>query len=261
MEEAEFFEELSILTRVLFSCALLIIAGFIFCAAVKLPLPCFDNETVKLAGLSLPMPRPSGFRWRTLTNAFFEYALMWAPSGSRVIALSPGGPFGAYLNVSAALGCFLVFPFVAYRLVRYVEPALYEHEKRALRRWLPYVLVHPYIGVAYGLLVVGPMSMSALSRWGMWVLPSETVYAVEYIVNFLVGVTAMTAALFCLPPLALFSVKVGIITRRDVRRNRHLLYLAVFLLVLVIDNEPFLICETLVTAGLAVLMEIAIRKM
>src|SRR5688500_10987112 len=68
------------------------------------------------------------------------YFLLTVPSGLHLHATRPGEMFIAYFKVALVTGMALAMPVIVYQVMRFIMPALHEHEKHYLLLSIPAII-------------------------------------------------------------------------------------------------------------------------
>ena len=80
----------------------------------------------------------------------------------RVLALSPTGPFSAYMRIGMMAGLLVTMPWVLYQAWSFVASGLYAHERRFVRLLAPASLALFVIGVLFLYYIVLPIVLQFL---------------------------------------------------------------------------------------------------
>ncbi len=141
------------------------------------------------------------------------------PQGDRPVTLGIGEPFTTTLTVTLIFALILALPVVLWQAYRFVIPAVEPAQRRQLR---PLVLAIPLLfiaGVAFGYFVVLPAAVRFFQNFNSDQF-NVLVQANQYYKFAATTVLAM-GLLFQVPVGILAITRAGVITPRQLRRNRR----------------------------------------
>jgi sec-independent protein translocase protein TatC len=149
-----------------------------------------------------------------------DAAVAATPRGSprRPVTLGVGEPFTATITVAAYAAILISLPLLLYQLYAFVLPAFSPTERKVA---LPLMLGVPFLflaGVVFGYLVALPAAVTFLQNFNDQnfdiLLQARDYY------RFAVMLMAVMGLLFQLPVVILAATRLGIVTTRQLRRNR-----------------------------------------
>ena len=149
-----------------------------------------------------------------------DEAVAATPRGSprRPVTLGVGEPFTATVTVAAYAAILISLPLLLYQLYAFVLPAFSPNERKVA---LPLMLGVPFLfisGVAFGYLIVLPAAVNFLQNFNDEnydiLLQARDYY------RFAVMLMGVMGLLFQLPILILAVTRMGIISTRQLKRNR-----------------------------------------
>jgi sec-independent protein translocase protein TatC len=126
--------------------------------------------------------------------------------------------FSLYFHVALAGGICLAAPVVLFQLWRFIEPALYSHERRYA---LPFVLsttVFFALGATFGYAIATPYIISLQEELAILMEIKWQPSAMEYIGLLSATVVAM-GAVFEMPPVIFILSRIGLVDARFLVRN------------------------------------------
>lgn len=142
------------------------------------------------------------------------------PFSLNPVSLELTSQFFIHMSASCWAALVLGFPIVLYLLWGFVSPALYEHERRGIRRAFVFGNVMFYTGVATGYFLVFPLALRFLATYSLSPTISGVVSLDSYMDNFFTLIMLM-GAVFELPLLAWLLGKMGLLTRSFFGRYRR----------------------------------------
>lgn len=179
------------------------------------------------------------------------------PPGVELIPVSFFASLQVYILVSLILGVLLSSPITAYEVYKFVNPALYRRERRAV---LPFILSFTALfasGFAIGYVLVVPMTLRLL------ILMAEPfglakLYSFTEFFSLVAGSLLVCGIMFTTPIYFVLLVKAGILTTDHLRKNRKYVYPALIIIIALLDPDPSLVTETFLGVPLIILLEISI---
>ncbi len=170
--------------------------------------------------------------------------------------LSPTEGFTTYMRVALFGGITLAMPVILYQLYRYIDPALLPQERRwAWRMGVPVILLF-ILGILFCYFVLLPPALNFLTSFGSAVF-TNNLRAAEYlsfVTTFLLGM----GVVFEMPALIYALVKVRVVRRDWLARQRRYVFLIVFVIAAIITPTPDPFNQTLVALPLYVLFELGL---
>jgi sec-independent protein translocase protein TatC len=171
------------------------------------------------------------------------------PQGNRPVTLGIGEPFTATLTVTLIFALILALPVVLLQAYGFFMPAL---EPKLRRQMLPVTLAIPALfaaGVAFGYAVVLPASLHFFQNFNSGEF-NVLVQANQYY-KFAATVLLAMGLLFQVPVAIIAVTRAGIITPRQLRRNRRWAVLACCLVAAILPGDAItMLLETLPLYGL-----------
>lgn len=166
-------------------------------------------------------------------NSFPFYRLLDAISAADLLGFGAGDTFDLHLisveltsqiytHISAScwIAVIVGFPIIIFLLWTFVSPALYEREKRGLRKAFFWGNLMFYLGVCAGYFLVFPLILRFLATYSLSGSITPMITLDSYMDNFFTLILIM-GAVFELPLLAWLLGRLGILTRRFFKRYRR----------------------------------------
>ena len=150
-----------------------------------------------------------------------------------LINIQLASQFFIHMSTSFWLALVFSFPVVIYLLWTFVSPALYEHEKRGIKRAFGFGNLMFFLGVAVGYFVVFPVTLRFLADYHVSAMVPNQISLDSYMDTFLMLIFIM-GIIFELPLLAWLMGKIGVLRRGFFKKYRRhaivvLLVLAAFI--------------------------------
>ncbi|OYT16711.1 MAG: twin-arginine translocase subunit TatC [Bacteroidetes bacterium 4572_77] len=230
-----------------------------FVAIILLAIVAFINKDFVFNHIILA-PKEADFitnQWLCQLGMFFNIDYFCVSDFSlKIININMAGQFMTHLYISFMAGVVLAAPYIIYQFWSFIEPALYEHEKKNTGST---VLVCSFLfltGVAFSYFLIVPL---ALTFFGSYHVSAEVAnqIALGSYISMVVTVTISIGVVFELPVVIFFLTKAGLVSVDFLKANRK--YMLVIILVMsAIITPPDVFSQVMVTLPLMVLYEFSI---
>jgi sec-independent protein translocase protein TatC len=189
-------------------------------------------------------------------NVSFSLGLVCDQTPQKLLALSPTENFVTYFRVSLFSGIALAMPVILYEIYAYIDPALYPNERRFVRLLgLPILLLFA-LGMAFCYFILLPNAITFLVNFGSEVIQNQ-LRASEYlsfVTTFILGV----GIVFEVPVIIYALVRVHVVRREWLTKQRRYVFLLVFVLGAIITPTPDPFNQTLVAIPMYLLWELGL---
>ena len=192
-----------------------------------------------------------------LSTDFFMYRAL-ALDATKVVLQNRTvtGQFFADIGVIVACGFVIGSPVFVYYLWKFIEPALYPHEKKSMRFSAGFASFFFLLGVAFGYLILTPI---ALQFFANYQLSPEVIneFDISRYFNLLIFWSMGTGMLFELPVVIYLLTNMGVLTPQQLRDYRKYALMVVLVLAAMF-TPPDPISQIIVALPLLLLYEISI---
>lgn len=157
-----------------------------------------------------------------------------------IVSLQLTSQIFIHLSASCWVSLIVGFPIILYLLWGFVAPALYEHEKRGIRKAFIFGNLMFYLGVATGYFLVFPLAVRFLADYTLSSAIRPVVSLDSYMDNFFT-LLLMMGAVFELPLLAWVLGKMGLLHRDFFKKYRRHAIVALMIVAALITptGDPF----------------------
>lgn len=159
-----------------------------------------------------------------------EHAL---PSNVKLIGTEFVAPIELYFVASFFFGLTAAAPVLAYEIFKFIDPALYPHERRALYAFMASFLVLFICGLILGYFLLVPYGIAALMPF-FQITGAEPLISVTSFYYFVFFLTLMTGIVATFPVFLTLFVKFGLLQTKTLTKNRKYVYFALLVLVFLI---------------------------
>ncbi len=179
------------------------------------------------------------------------------PSGAtRCITLAPTENFATFMRVSLFAGIAFAMPVLLYEIFKYIDPALTRKERRFVLRLGPFVLALFAVGMLFCYYLLLPQALGFLVNFGGAVFDNQLRCSeyLSFVTTFILGI----GLVFEMPAIIFALVRVGVVKRPWLQRQRRYVFLAVFLIAALITPTPDPFNQALVAIPMYLLFELGL---
>lgn len=188
---------------------------------------------------------------------FFLYRLFGTSFSLEIINVDMASQFFVHLRVTFLVSMIVSVPYIIYGLWKFVSPALYESEKKAVKSGFLLSSLLFYLGVAVGYCIVFPLTVRFLGNYHVSESIPNTISLDSYISMFLSLILIM-GLVFELPAVAVALSRLGFINRKMLVKVRKYAVVAALILSAVITPSGDAFTMLVVAAPLYLLYEFSI---
>ena len=177
-------------------------------------------------------------------------------TGHTLVFLALTEAFWVQMKVALIVGLFIAAPGILWQVWAFIAPGLHAHEKKYAA---PFVIVGSLlflVGGAFALKVVTPFAIQFLlsyERPGLQAMISIGSY-----VDFLLKFTLAFGLIFELPLAITLVARMGLVTAKQLAKNRKYAVLGSFIAAAVLTPTPDMFNQALMAGPLIILYEIGI---
>lgn len=180
------------------------------------------------------------------------------PPDVKLIGLEFTAPIQLYLIASFAFGLAVTLPVFAYEIYRFIDPALYPHERRDAYPFVASASVLFVVGAIFGYRVLMPYLLLAMFPF-FSIVGAEIVISVMDFYTILFVTTLITGLAFTFPVFFVLLVKYGIVSTGIFTKNRRYMYAAFFIITMILTPDGgFPLGNLMIWIPMVLLMEIGI---
>lgn len=173
-----------------------------------------------------------------------------------IININMAGQFMTHMYISFMMGVVVAAPYIIYQFWKFVEPALYEHEKKNSGSTVLICSLLFIIGVLFSYFLIVPLTLNFFGSYHVSADVSNQISLSSYI-STVVSVTISVGIVFELPVVLFFLTKAGLVSIDFLKKNRK--YMLVIVLILsALVTPPDVFSQVLVTLPLMLLYEFSI---
>ena len=194
--------------------------------------------SVSVVFLCFPKQVFKAVLWPTERD-FLLYRLPGVDFSMDLINIELSAQFFFYLKVSVLCGLVLAFPFVIWEIWKFVSPALYDNEKKPVRKAFLLSSGLFYLGVAVGYFVVLPVCLMFFVNFSLSDVIVNTISLGSYMSLF-TSMVFLIGILFEFPTVIMALSAIGVVNRGMLRKGRKFAIVIVLVLsALITPSDPF----------------------
>lgn len=173
------------------------------------------------------------------TSAGFPlYRWLHLDLNMQLVNIEVTAQFFVHLKVSVLCGVVLAFPYIIYEIWKFIAPALYDDEKRAVRKAFSLSSFLFYLGAAVGYIIVLPVCLVFFMNYSVSESVMNTISLSSYISLF-TSMVFMIGLLFEFPTVVLVLSSLGLIGKKTLRSYRkHAFVVILILSALITPSDP-----------------------
>ena len=170
---------------------------------------------------------------------FVIYRLLGWHIDMDLINVDISAQFFIHLKAAVAVGLILAFPYIIWEIWRFVAPALYPNEKKAVGAAFLMSSGFFYLGVLVGYFFVLPVCLQFFMNYSVSPQISNTITVGSYMSMFM-SMSLLIGLVFEFPTVIAVLSRLGVVTRRMLRKGRKYAFVIVLALsALITPSDPF----------------------
>jgi len=182
--------------------------------------------------------------------------LCFTPKSFEIVNLQMMGQFVMHLKISAVLGFIVAFPYLLWEAWRFIEPGLYEEERKYSKGIIFISSLLFMIGVCFGYFILSPFSINFFATYSV----SEAIQnniALDSYISIITTLTMASGIMFELPMVVYFLSRLGLLTPDFMRNHRRHAFM-IILIISAIITPADVFSQVLVSLPIYVLYELSI---
>jgi sec-independent protein translocase protein TatC len=173
-----------------------------------------------------------------------------------LINISMAGQFMTHMYISFMMGVILAAPYIIYEFWKFVEPALYENEKKNSGSTVIVCSLLFLSGIVFSYYLIVPLALNFFGTYNVSDAVANNISLSSYI-STVVTVTISVGVVFELPVIIFFLTKAGLVSIDFLKKNRKYM-LVIVLITSAIITPPDVFSQVMVTVPLMILYEFSI---
>ena len=182
---------------------------------------------------------------------------MFLPTGAQLFANSMSDPITLYVYAALVFAIAITLPVFSYEAYKFVDPALYPHERRAIFPFITVVTALFIVGAIFGFFILAPSFIQGFMPFynavnAVNLYPLMDFYGVVFFTIIVSGV------LFTIPAFFVLLVRFGILHTKTVTKNRKYIYAGLAVAAMLISPGATPLGDLYLFVALALLVELSV---
>lgn len=195
--------------------------------------------------------------YEPLMSLFLKYIrTLVLPLDVKLFTASFSDAITLYVYAAFLFGIILTLPVFAYETFKFVEPALYLHEKRALYPFVTIVTVLFVAGAAFGFFFLSPVFINSMLAF-FYPVGAEPWIPIMDFYNLFFFTIIVSGFIFTIPAFFVLLVKFGVIRTSLFTKKRKYVYAGLVVLALLISPGATPQGDLYLFIALAILFEVS----
>jgi sec-independent protein translocase protein TatC len=157
-----------------------------------------------------------------------------------LVNIEVAAQFLIHMKITFICALIVTFPYLVFEIWKFIAPALYEKEKKAVRGAFLFASALFYIGVAVGYSIVFPLMLNFFS--GYQVSPEVTnTFSLTSYISMFTSMVLIFGIVFEFPTVAVALSAMGVLSKETLKSFRRHAICAVLILAAIItpSGDPF----------------------
>jgi sec-independent protein translocase protein TatC len=182
---------------------------------------------------------------------------MFLPAGSSLFAGSMSDPITLYAYAAVMFAVGITLPIFAYEAYKFIDPALYPHERRAIFPFVGITSVLFVLGAIFGFFFLAPSFIQGFIPFytavnAIQLFPIMDFYTTIFFTIIVSGV------IFTIPAFFVLLVKFGVLKTKPITKQRKYIYAGLAIAAMVISPGATPIGDLYLFLALLALVEVSI---
>ena len=188
---------------------------------------------------------------------FFLYRALGTDMSIKLQNIELSAQFFIHIKVTLICALVVSFPFLVFELWKFIAPALYENEKKAVRGAFSFASILFYLGVATAYCLIFPLMLHFFTQYQVS-SQVENIFSLSSYISMMLSTLLMFGIVFEFPTVIVILSSLEVVTKNGLKGYRRHALCAIMILAAIItpSGDPFtlLIC----TAPMYLLYEFSI---
>ena len=174
-----------------------------------------------------------------------------------LIAVDITAPLELYVLTSILFGIIVSMPVIAYEAYKFIDPALYPHEKKMIYPFITSFTILFIIGCFFGFFILCPFLIWAMLPF-YHIVGAQAFISVMDFYNVIFFTVLMTGLSFTMPIIFIILVKLGFISTTVITKRRRYIYAVLFILTAIITPNGGPLADLALFIPMVILLEVAV---
>ena len=182
--------------------------------------------------------------YKPLMSVLLVYiASMFLPQGAQLFTISMSDPITLYAYAAVVFAVGITLPVFAYEAYKFIDPALYPHERKAIFPFVSTATALFVCGGFFGFFFLAPSFIQGFMPFfdavnAVKLFPIMDFYGIVFLTIIVSGI------IFTIPAFFVILVKFGILHTKTVSKHRKYVYAGLLITAMLISPgaTPWVIC-------------------
>lgn len=179
------------------------------------------------------------------------------PTDLKLIAYTISDSLVIYTMAAFLFAVLATMPIIAYEIYKYIDPALYPHERKAIYPFIFSFAALFWVGVLFGLFYLTPLIFTTMVPF-FSVVDAEPIITVREFFQVVIVTTFATGVVFTFPSIFVLLVRFGVVSTKSISNNRLYFYSAVFIVTALVTPDGGPVADLILFVPAAILVEISL---
>ena len=196
--------------------------------------------------------------YKPLMSVFLVFVgNMFLPPDAKLFASSMSDPITLYVFAALVFAIAITLPIFAYEAYKFINPALYAHERKAIFPFVTVVTVLFIVGSIFGFFILAPSFIQGFIPFYNAV-NAIPIYPLMDFYSIIFFTVITSGLLFTIPAFFVLLVKFGILHTRSVTKHRKYIYLGLIIAAMVISPGATPLGDLYLFVALLLLVELSV---
>jgi sec-independent protein translocase protein TatC len=182
---------------------------------------------------------------------------MFLPQGATLFANSMSDPITLYAYAAVIFAVGITLPIFAYEAYKFIDPALYPHERKAIFPFVTIVTVLFVLGAFFGFFFLAPSFIQGFLPFYSAVNAIE-IFPIMDFYNTIFFTIIISGFIFTIPAFFVILVKFGILKTKPITKQRKYIYAGLAIAAMLISPGATPIGDLYLFLALLALVEVSL---
>jgi sec-independent protein translocase protein TatC len=196
--------------------------------------------------------------YKPLMSVLLVYiANMFLPNGAQLFANSMSDPITLYAYAAVVFAVGITLPVFAYEAYKFIDPALYPHERKAIFPFVSIVTALFVVGAFFGFFFLAPSFIQGFIPFYNAVNAVELFPIMDFY-NTVFFTILISGFLFTIPAFFVVLVKFGVIHTKSISKQRKYIYAGLAIAAMLISPGATPLGDLYLFVALLLLVEVSL---
>jgi sec-independent protein translocase protein TatC len=182
---------------------------------------------------------------------------MFLPQGATLFAGSMSDPITLYAYAAVIFAIGITLPIFAYEAFKFIDPALYPHERKAIFPFVTIVTVLFILGAFFGFFFLAPSFIQGFLPFYSAV-NAVMLFPIMDFYNTIFFTIIISGVIFTIPAFFVLLVKFGILKTKPITKQRKYIYAGIAIAAMLISPGATPIGDLYLFLALLALVEVSL---